>query len=154
VTIDWVAAPDRADVLARDVERMLADPALAAPLGNDEAPVAARLTAAYEAERLAAAYGRLWSSGRPSPETLAPGRPRRRRGAGVWFAVALAPEDLADSREVVRRLCRLGRVSRQEIRRMRILETEVQVEVSRAAAWGFATAASTGGEVRRLHGAG
>ena len=153
VTIDWIAAPDRADVLARDLERMLADPALAAPLGADDAPVVARLSAAHEAGRLAAAYGRLWSAGRPSPVELTPGRAkRRRRGAGLWFAVALAPEVLADGREVVRQVCRLGRLSRQEIRRMRVLETEVQVQVSRASSWGPAAAAGRGGEVRRSHG--
>ncbi len=114
----------------------------------------ARLSAAHEAERLAAAYGRLWSAGRPSPVELTSGRPkRRRRAAGVWFAVPLAPEVLADSREVIRQVCRLGRVSRQEIRRMRILETEVQVEVGRSAAWAFAAAASGGaGGVRRSPG--
>ena len=131
---------------------MLTDADLDAPLGAEEATLAGGLLAAHGAERVAAAYGRLWSAARPLPEALTPVRARRRRrAAGLWFAVGLAPDEPEDSRALMRRLCRLGRVSRQEIRRMRILETEVLVEVGRAAAWGFLAAAADGA-ARRLPG--
>jgi ATP-dependent RNA helicase DeaD len=65
VAADWTTPPDRAEVLARELERMLADPALAP--GPDEAGVATRLLAAHGPERVAAAFGRLWAAGRPAP---------------------------------------------------------------------------------------
>jgi ATP-dependent RNA helicase DeaD len=80
VTADWIAPPDRAEVLARELERLLADPALGEP-GPDEAGVASRLLAAHGPERVAAAFGRLWAAGRPAPAVLGL-RPRRRVGTG------------------------------------------------------------------------
>jgi ATP-dependent RNA helicase DeaD len=71
LTIEWVAAPDRGTVLARDLERMAAE-AAAAP-DAEEAAAAARLIALHGAERIAAAYRRLWSAERPAPERLGGG---------------------------------------------------------------------------------
>ncbi len=73
--VDWVVAPDRPAVLARDLERMLSE-AAAAPDAEDLA-AAAGLLAAQGAERIAAAYRRLWSAARPAPERLQGGMPRR-----------------------------------------------------------------------------
>lgn len=73
LAIDWVAAPDRPEVLARDLERMAAE-AASAP-DAEEAAAAARLVAVHGAERVAAAYRRLWSAARPAPARLR-GEPR------------------------------------------------------------------------------
>ena len=63
----WVKAPDRAEVAARDFERMLADAAGEQAAGDAGT---AGLLAAHGAERIAAAYRRLWTAIRPAPEAL------------------------------------------------------------------------------------
>jgi ATP-dependent RNA helicase DeaD len=70
VALDWVAAPGRAEVERRDLARMLADPALAAPADPAEREIAAGLMAAHAPERIAAAFGRLGRGGRPAAEDL------------------------------------------------------------------------------------
>jgi ATP-dependent RNA helicase DeaD len=76
IGIDWVAAPDRAAVLARDLERMLAEAGDGTP-DIEELAAAAGLLSVHGAERIAAAYRRLWSAARPAPEVLRGGVPRR-----------------------------------------------------------------------------
>jgi ATP-dependent RNA helicase DeaD len=142
VAVDWTPPPDRAEVLARELERMLADPALAP--GPDEAGVAGRLLAAHGPERVAAAFGRLWAAGRPAPAVLGL---RPRRVAGVWLAAKLG----AGAGRVLPLLCRIGQVSRRDIGRIRVLDAETQFEIRRAAARGFLAAARKSDvEVRRL----
>ena len=149
VAVEWVAVPGRAEVAARDLERMIADPALAGEPDAAETGIAAGLLAAQGPERVATAFGRLWAAGRPAPALLAGGRPRRPNG--VWLAASLGPGEV---RRVLPLLCRLGQVSRREIGRIRVLEGETYFEVSRAAARGFLAAArrSGGVAVRRLDG--
>ncbi len=65
--LSWVKAPDRAEVAARDFERMLADAAGEQAAGDAGT---AGLLAAHGAERIAAAYRRLWTAIRPAPEAL------------------------------------------------------------------------------------
>ena len=72
LAIAWVPAPGRAEIVARDLERM-AEEADGEP-DPDEMAAAARLLAAHGAERIAAAYRRLWVSSRPAAGTLSGGR--------------------------------------------------------------------------------
>ncbi len=69
--IEWVLAPGPEAVRAEDFERLLAEPALAAPPAAEDAAAAAALLAARSPERVAAALVRLWRAGRPAPEALA-----------------------------------------------------------------------------------
>jgi ATP-dependent RNA helicase DeaD len=71
--ISWVPAPDRAEIVARDLERMLAE-AAEGERDADDAAAAARLLDAHGAEAIAAAYRRLWASARPAPGRLTGGR--------------------------------------------------------------------------------
>lgn len=67
--IEWLSVPDRHEVLARDFERMLGEAAGGAA-DVEELAVATGLLAVHGAERIAAAYQRLWSAARPAPERL------------------------------------------------------------------------------------
>jgi ATP-dependent RNA helicase DeaD len=73
LALDWVLAPGREAVEARDLERMVSDPALAAPADAVERVIAAGLLAAHAPERIATAFGRLWRGSRPRPEELSGG---------------------------------------------------------------------------------
>jgi ATP-dependent RNA helicase DeaD len=71
--IAWMPAPDRGEIAARDLERMLAEAAGSEP-DNEDSEVAARLLAAHGAQRIAVAYRRLWASARPAAGQLKGGR--------------------------------------------------------------------------------
>ena len=151
VTIDWVAAPDRADVLARDLERMLADPALARQLGPERgaggrtADGSVRAGAAGRGLRAALGGGAAVTGGPGSGpvEAATRGRPLVRGGDGAGGAgrqprgdtlalpigTGFAAGDPADADP-------RGRGARSRS--------------GRSAAWGFAAAAEAGGVVRRL----
>jgi ATP-dependent RNA helicase DeaD len=64
---EWVTPPGAPEILARDLERMLAE--IARP-GPDARP-AASLLALHAPERIAAAFARLWAAARPAPAPLA-----------------------------------------------------------------------------------
>ena len=79
LAIEWIEAPDRAEVLARDLERMLAE-ARTGEVDQEEAALSASLVARLGADRVAHAYRRLWSATRPAPVALNGGATLRRRG--------------------------------------------------------------------------
>lgn len=70
VTLEWLAAPDPADVQARDLSRLLEQPALTEAPQEQESMAGSRLLAEHGAERVAAALWRIWRAGRPVPEAL------------------------------------------------------------------------------------
>src|SRR5699024_3273963 len=98
VEAEWGKAPSADEVRARDDARMLENPALTAPAG-EEADSAAALLEWFGPEQVAAAFIRLWREGRPAPEDLmdlpaagaavAPKGPRPEFGASVWYSLTV-----------------------------------------------------------------
>ncbi|WP_374443833.1 DEAD/DEAH box helicase, partial [Stella sp.] len=85
VNATWGGPPTADDVRGLDRERMLADPLLVEPAGEEDLGIARALLAERSAEDVAAALVRLWRARLPAPEEVSdPGveRPARERPAG------------------------------------------------------------------------
>ena len=164
LALDWRPLPGREDIHLSDHARMLEDPLLGTPPSEPEQARIAALLGAHGAEQVAAAFLRLWTGGRPSPDDVParngePGAaPRPNHGAdgGIWFSLDRGGDGQAEVRSIRPLICRLGRVNKRDIGRIRVLEGETQFEIKRSAARGFAAAAARnvheGATIRRLDG--
>ncbi len=163
VEAEWGPAPSAEAVQARDDARIMEHPALnAAP--DDAAPLAAALLERFGAERVAAAFVRLWRDGRSAPEVLAdpaaaeaaprPARDIAAFGDAVWYALSVGRRDRAEARWLLPRICEAGGITRDAIGAIRVQESETFVQVARAAAEAFGAggAFEDGVQMRRLEG--
>lgn len=157
LSLEWRPAPRGPEIEAGEQARMLAHVG-ALPAGGAHEPASvAALLAAFGVERIAAAFVRLWRAGRPRHEELG-GEPAAAPvpAAGVWFSLNLGRGTRTEIRALLPMICRLGRVKRRDIGRIRVLEGETQFEVRRAVARDFAAAAArqaeAGVQLRRLGG--
>ncbi len=149
VQAEWSGPPTAAEIRVRDRERLLEDPILAAPEGEELDQVRA-LLAEKGPEQVAAGLLRLLRSRLPPPEELAediPPPPRERKpandgpnGGYVQFRIAVGRRDRADPKWLLPMICRVGGVTRKEIGAIRIFDTDTRFEISRAAADSFAAA--------------
>ncbi|MCO5730509.1 DEAD/DEAH box helicase [Rhizobium sp. SSA_523] len=86
VTPAWVLPPSAEEVIARDHERLVADPVFAEEVREEEQDLVATLVSTYGAEKLAAAFVNLHRNNNAAPEDLieisidSPGRKTRERG--------------------------------------------------------------------------
>ncbi|BCH31427.1 DEAD/DEAH box helicase [Mesorhizobium sp. L-8-10] len=144
-------APTAAEIDARIRERILADPALDAAPGEEEADMVRELLAAYGPERIAAAWLRQQLASRPAAEELSEGppstfdpsrgeRPDKRFTDGVWFSVSVGRKHRAEPRWLLPLICKAGRVTKREIGSIRILDTESRFEIIADKADDFAKA--------------
>ncbi|WP_144023295.1 DEAD/DEAH box helicase, partial [Brevirhabdus pacifica] len=133
VKAEWGSPPSAAEVLARDEERLMADPAWQEPVAKDERAFVDRLTSEFAPEQLAAAYLRLYRSRVSAPEELSDGkvetRPREAFGPGTWFSVSIGRDRNAEPRWLLPLLCRKGDITRDDIGAIRIQQRETYVEI-------------------------
>lgn len=144
VQAEWASPPSAAEVLERDEERLMADPAWNEPVGKDERGFVDRLVAEFQPEQLAAAYLRLYRSRVSAPEELSTGkveaRPRESFGPGTWFSVSIGRDKNAEPRWLLPLLCRMGDITRDDIGAIRIQQRETFVEVLTTSVPGFLAA--------------
>lgn len=133
----WGKPPSVDDVLKRDNERILADPALSEPLEEDEKAFAAELLARHGAEQVAAALVRQYRAGHSAPEELldagpVDGKPRPRDDFtdGVWFSLSVGRKQAAEPRWLLPMLCSAGDITKRDIGAIRIQQTETFVELA------------------------
>jgi ATP-dependent RNA helicase DeaD len=162
VEASWGEAPSADAVIARDQERLLADPVWTEEVTEAEATMAKRLTDLYDAGQIAAAYLRLFNARQSAPEELspagdtAPPRPKSDFGASTWFSVAGGRKAGAEPRRLLPMLCKLGNITKDDIGAIRVQEDESFVEIlsssvsSFMASLGPAMAVDGGARVRRL----
>ncbi len=145
----WSGAPTADEIRALDRQRLLADPILADPAGEDDLAAGRTLLESFPAEQVAAALIRLQRSRLPEPEDLldagpppAADRHQSPRGApgGRWFRMNIGRRDNADPRWLLPIICRLGHVTKAEIGAIRILDRETRFEIADGSADRFATA--------------
>ena len=138
LTAEWGAPPSAEDVLAKDEERILSDPAWAEPVGPEEAAFAEKLLDGRSAEQIAAAYFRLYRERHSAPEILGavPDRGERKQkaiadfGPSVWFSLSLGRKHRAEPRWLLPMLCRNTGLSKNAIGAIRVQYQETFVEVS------------------------
>ncbi|KIC35067.1 DEAD/DEAH box helicase [Leisingera sp. ANG-M7] len=146
LTAEHCEAPSADDVLARDEERMLADPVWQEPVAENEQAGVQTLLDAFTPEQIAATYLRLFRSRHSAPEDLRPAdtpEPRKERkerkafGPSVWFSLSGGREAGADPRKVLPMLCKAGNIDRDAIGAIRVQDNETFAEISEGAVAGF-----------------
>jgi len=156
----WVAPPSADEVLARDDERLMADPVFDEKITEDETDTIARLLAAHGAEKIAAAFLRGYRATRSAPEDLmevkvqparerrdndtyepnTPSRPRSEFGPSAWFSLSIGRRQSAEPRWLIPMLCRNGNITKNEIGAIKMQPEETFVEISQAHLDKFLTA--------------
>ncbi|TKB06560.1 MAG: DEAD/DEAH box helicase [Mesorhizobium sp.] len=166
LTATWARPPSADEVLRRDDERILADPAFGEPIKDEERDFAAALLERHGAELVAAAFVRLCRDSRSAPEDLldvapfalskekaarrdeAPGR-RDEFGDSVWFSLSVGRRQNAEPRWLIPMLCRTGNISKREIGAIKMQPEETFVQI--AADWADRFLAAIGPD-RKLQG--
>ena len=155
---EWGEAPNLADVQARDRERLFADAALNETADEDMLAAARELLDRFSAEQVAAAYLSSRLSALPAAEELLQGpqskaerqerKPREDFGEGVWFRLSAGRRAKAEPRWLLPMICRLGHITKRQVGRIEIGETETRFEIKDAYAERFlqAVTESGGGE--------
>lgn len=143
ITATWAAAPSADEILRRDEERLLADPAWTDPIQPEEQDFVATLLGLHDPAQIAAAYLRLYRARQSAPEDLAdadaPAAPREPRsfGPSVWFSLNAGRNDRAEARWILPLVCKAGGITKDEIGAIRIQSTETFVEIAEGAVAGF-----------------
>ncbi|MES5098041.1 DEAD/DEAH box helicase [Agrobacterium sp. BA1120] len=157
----WVRPPSAEEIIERDGERLLADAALQENVNDDERDFVTKLLEQHGAEKVAAAFVRLYHAGRSAPEDIAevsldarkPRRdsfeqvennaPRRDRSDfsdSGWFTLSVGRKQNAEPRWLIPMLCRFGKLTRQDIGAIRMQQTETYVELAADAVDRFTSA--------------
>ena len=141
----WAKPPSADEIMRRDDERILADPALSEPLKEGEQTFAQELLARHGAEQVAAAFVRLYRAGQSAPEELRDIAPAERKTyaptehktkqrddfkGGVWFSLSVGRKQSAEPRWLLPMLCRAGNITKREIGAIRIDQDESFVELA------------------------
>lgn len=146
----WSGPPTPEEIRALDRARLLADPILTEPAGDDDREMADALLAERSAEDLAMALARLYRSRLPAAEDV--GDPGEGRGAGavreprgshaaasqggtggVWFRMDIGRNKRADPKWLLPLICRQGGIGREHVGTIRIFPEETRFEIAPAA---------------------
>ncbi|OLP61355.1 ATP-dependent RNA helicase [Xaviernesmea oryzae] len=155
IEANWTRPPSADEVLKRDDERVLADPSLNEPVGEEEAALAAEIVSRFSPEVVAAAFVRGLRAGRSAPEDLVeisvapaprergarersegtfeptPRAPRESFGDSVWFELSAGRRDKVEPRWLIPVMCRLGKITKQEIGAIKMQQDVTHVEIAR-----------------------
>ncbi len=158
IKAEWISAPDRDAIMAKDRERLLE--VLLQPVEVHEADreLADKLLAERSPQEIAALLVQAHRAKMPEPEDLvvnsqedhrAAQKDRHRPGFEdiVWFRMSIGRRQNADPRWILPLICRRGHITRAEIGAIRIGPVETHFQIPRAASDKFADAvARTAGD--------
>ncbi|KMK66725.1 DEAD/DEAH box helicase [Puniceibacterium sp. IMCC21224] len=155
LTAEWTVPPSADDIVAREEERLLTDPAWTEAANENQEAFATKLSETFTPMQLATAYLRLHQSRRSAPEDLSPPdskparaeRAPREFGPSVWFTVSVGRNERAEARWLLPLLCRAGDVDKNSLGAIRVQETESFVELAAADADRFVAAIGDAGEL-------
>jgi ATP-dependent RNA helicase DeaD len=142
VVAEWGKAPSAEEVQAREDERLVDHPALAEGVG-EEAAMAGALLERWGPEAVAAAFVRLWRSGRSAPEVLSdslpppaalPVRERGEFGPSVWYRVSVGHTGRAEARWLLPKICDAGGIAKDGIGAIRVTQEVTYVQIAEALA--------------------
>lgn len=146
LSAEWAPPPSADEVLARDEERLLADPVWDQAISDTEQEFVTRLTGLHSAEKIAAAYMRLYHARQSAPEELtapgaeAPKRLKQDFGPSTWFSISVGRSQNAEPRWLLPMLCRAGNISKDAIGAIRVQQNDTFVELAQPAVAGFLAA--------------
>ncbi|MHB2265601.1 DEAD/DEAH box helicase [Aliihoeflea sp. PC F10.4] len=160
ITAQWGKPPTAEEVMQRDDKRLLADPALSQPVGEDEADFVKRILETHSAEQVAAAFVRAYRAGRSAPEDLMdvkpgsfedakPAREREDFGPAVWFSLSVGRKQNAEPRWLIPMLCRNGNLTKRDIGAIKMMPEETFVEIAEGSADRFAAVIGKKGDLER-----
>ena len=137
IEASWIKPPSVEDILKRDRERVLEDPALSEEASEDEKIFAAEILTRYTPEQVAAALLRKHLAGQTAPEELldaGPGPKMQKQDRSfknsVWFTLSIGLEDDAEARWILPMLCRTTHLTKDEIGAIRVQATKTYIELS------------------------
>lgn len=143
ITAEWTEAPSVEDILRKDEERLLSDPAWNEAPTEEQSAFAAKLLELHSPEAIAAAYLRLYQANHSAPEELqapdtkaAPRAPRD-FGPSRWVSLSVGHDDRAEARWILPLLCRAGNIDKTAIGAIRVQKGETFVELSEPSIDGF-----------------
>lgn len=161
LTVEWGKVPSADDIRALDQDRLLAHPLWSEDAGEDDLSMARALMESHPPEAIAAALARFYRAQLPAAEDVfdpgpepqardrreprEPREPRFSRSergerATVWFRLNIGRAKNADPRWLLPLICRQGRIVKQDVGAIRILERETRFEVDAAVADRFVAA--------------
>ncbi|MEQ9242026.1 DEAD/DEAH box helicase [Roseovarius indicus] len=155
VQAEWTVPPGAEEILRRDEERLLADPAWQEVPSAAEAEFAARLLAEQSPEAVAAAYLRLFRARHSVPEELSDvasrpePKPRPEFGPSVWVSLSVGRDKGAEPRWLLPLMLRAGALEKADVGAIRVQDTETFVEISEAAAESFLASLEQGGVLEK-----
>ncbi|GAB4266846.1 MAG: DEAD/DEAH box helicase [Pararhodobacter sp.] len=137
VEAEWAAAPTAGEVIDRDTERLMTDPALTEPETSDEAELLSLLTECFSARELAAGVARIYFASRTPPEEITPvtaegPKPRTPRSEferSFWLKLGTGRAQRAEPRWLLPMLCRSGNLTKADIGAIRIFDDHTLVQL-------------------------
>ena len=168
IVAEWSGPPSAEMILEKDRERLLADPALTAPVEDAEALELGRLLLERTTpEQVAASLIRLYRQKLPAPEdvydddrmkrqqetgknergqTDAPFQDFARGGEMTWFRINIGRDKNADPKWLLPTLCRIGHVTKRDIGSIKIFDRETKFEITKEAEARFRAAVTASTE--------
>lgn len=151
INAEWINAPDRDAIMAKDRERLLEALLQPVEVQDSDRELADRLLAERTPQEIAAMLVQAHRAKMPEPEELIANTPEAQRAAQkerhrpgfediVWFRMDIGRRQNADPRWVLPLLCRRGHITRSEIGAIRIGPQDTHFQVPRAIADKFADA--------------
>lgn len=143
VAAEWGEAPSAAQVREKDEERMMADPVWSDAVSEKLQTAAEKLLSLHAPEKIAAAYLQLFQAKQTAPEELSPSggdgapKPRAAFGPSVWFSIEGGQEARAEPRRLLPMLCKIGKITKDDIGAIRVHHTASYVEIRKPAVASF-----------------
>ncbi len=157
VSAAWGKPPSIENILERDRERFLANPAFSEPVKDDEKPAIAELLSRYQPDQIAAALIRLHNAQKPAPEELldaasAASHVKASRDDfknSVWISLSVGQDMSAEPRWILPMLCGRGNITKRNIGSIKIQQNETHVELTADCVDGFFKAVGAGGKIEK-----
>lgn len=152
IKAEWSGPPSADMILENDRKRMLADPALTAPVEDEDTlALGQQLLEKSTPEQIAAALIRLYQQKLPAPEDVydddrmkrqqetgkndkgqpdVPYTDFARGGDMVWYRINIGRDKNADPKWLMPTICRLGHVTKRDIGSIKIFERETKFEIT------------------------
>lgn len=157
VNATWGKPPSIKDILERDQERFLANPAFNEAVTDDEKPAVEELIARYTPEQIAATLIRLHNARNPAPEELldAANAPQSQRNSradfknSAWVSLSAGHDVSAEARWILPMLCEAGNITKRNIGAIKVQENETYVELTADCVDGFFKAVGDDGKMEK-----